>query len=198
MRSYLGVAEFSSIAVNTSPQTKINKIKSIANRPEYHPGKDFYKKIRDAIKRLIVKKGHISELYDLCRKEKNSSKKIYFEKIVNVFNEWQSGKNITGFPAPKRYYHYAKTDISCNPELNVNFQGRSKLVKLHFSNSEKMTQERANFICFLMERAIGDQGFEYSVLDLTSGKEFFFSGNKEKQEIRVNKEIQFIEAHWED
>ncbi|ATO31762.1 hypothetical protein DDI_0594 [Dickeya dianthicola RNS04.9] len=49
-----------------------------------------------------------------------------------------------------------------------------------------------------MERAIGDQGFEYSVLDLTSGKEFFFSGNKEKQEIRVNKEIQFIEAHWED
>ncbi|MFP9471356.1 hypothetical protein AB6D37_21865 [Pectobacterium brasiliense] len=194
----LGVAEFASIAVNTSPKTKISKIKTIANRPDYHPGKDYYKKIRDAIKRLVVKKGHISELYELCRKEKNSSRKIYFEKIVNVFNDWQSGKNISGYTAPRGLYHYAKTDIRCSPELNVNILGKSKLVKLHFSSSEKMTQERANFICFLMERAIGDKDFEYSVLDLTSGKEFFFSGNEEKQEIRVNKEINFIEEHWED
>ncbi|EPM4326341.1 hypothetical protein [Vibrio vulnificus] len=59
-----------------------------------------------------------------------------------------------------------------------------------------MTQERANIICALMEDSINDSGFEYSVLDLTSGKEYFFNGNYEKIYDRINNEIKELEKFW--
>lgn len=61
-----------------------------------------------------------------------------------------------------------------------------------------MTQERASIICALVEEAIDQPGFEYSVLDLTSGKEYFFNGDYEKTFARIKSEIkdleQFLEA----
>lgn len=191
----LGVSEFSLIAVSTA-KVKLTKIRTIANRESYHPAKDYYKQLRDGIKRLFIKKGHVSELYDLARRQKDSSKKINFEKVINQFKEWQTGKNINAFTPPRNKYHYGRTDIICNPELNVNVAGESKLVKLHFSSSDKMTQERANHICLLMQEAINDPGFIYSVLDLTSGKEYFFNSNPEKQLARIQQEILFIEQNW--
>ncbi|MDV5082803.1 hypothetical protein [Vibrio parahaemolyticus] len=40
--------------------------------------------------------------------------------------------------------------------------------------------------------------FEYSVLDLTTGKEFFFNGDYEKTFIRINEEIKNLEEFWEE
>ncbi|ENJ1349071.1 hypothetical protein AB0416_003622, partial [Vibrio cholerae] len=124
-------------------------------------------------------------------------KKINYEKIANNFKDWQSGKNIQAFQPPKDHYNYSQTSITCNPELNVVLHGQHRLVKLHFNASEKMTQERANIICALMEEAIGDHEFEYSVLDLTTGKEYFFNGNYEKTFDRINAEIINLENNWD-
>ncbi len=116
--------------------------------------------------------------------------------IVNTFKDWQSGKNIKAFDPPREHYNFSQTSITCNPELHVVLNGQPRLVKLHFSSSDKMTQERANLICALMEESINDSGFEYSVLDLTSGKEYFFNGNYEKIYDRINNEIKELEKFW--
>ncbi|TBT37302.1 hypothetical protein D5E81_24810 [Vibrio parahaemolyticus] len=120
------------------------------------------------------------------------------KKVANNFKDWQSGKNITAFQPPKNNYNYSRTSITCNPELNVVLHGQPRLVKLHFNTSQKMTQERANIICALIEEAIGDHKFEYSVLDLTTGKEFFFNSNYEKTFDRIHTEIKNLENHWEN
>ena len=190
-----GISEFSSIAVTTGTP-KITKIRRIANRGEYQFFRDYYLPLRTAIKSLFIHKRHISHLYEVARKQKDSSKKVNFEKIANNFKDWQSGKNITAYTPPRAHFNYLQTSINCNPELNVIVNGSPRLVKLHFNASEKMTQERANIICYLMSDVMNDDGFNYSVLDLTTGKEYFFSGNPERMSLRIKDEIELIQSHW--
>ncbi|PAR34362.1 hypothetical protein CGT98_18410 [Vibrio metoecus] len=192
----LGVSEFSMIVITTG-KPKLTTIRKIAKRTPYAFYKDYYLSLRTAIKSLFTQKRHISYLYEICRKQKDAGKKINYEKIANNFKDWQSGKNIQAFQPPKDHYNYSQTSITCNPELNVVLHGQHRLVKLHFNASEKMTQERANIICALMEEAIGDHEFEYSVLDLTTGKEYFFNGNYEKTFDRINAEIINLENNWD-
>ncbi|EOW9393434.1 hypothetical protein ACOBWL_003496 [Vibrio cholerae] len=192
----LGISEFSMIVITTG-KPKLTTIRKIAKRTPYAFYKDYYLSLRTAIKSLFTQKRHISYLYEICRKQKDASKKINYEKIANNFKDWQSGKNIQAFQPPKDHYNYSQTSITCNPELNVVLHGQHRLVKLHFNASEKMTQERANIICALMEEAIGDHEFEYSVLDLTTGKEYFFNGNYEKTFDRINAEIINLENNWD-
>ncbi len=175
---------------------KITKINNIANRGDYQFFKDYYLPLRTAIKGLFIHKRHISYLFDVARKQKESSKKINFEKVAGNFKDWQSGKNITAYAPPKGYYNYQQTSINCNPELNVVVNGMPTLVKLHFNASDKMTQERANIICYIMSNVINDKKFNYSVLDLSTGKEYFFNGNYEKMTVKIQDEIQIIQQYW--
>lgn len=191
----LSISEFSSIAVTTG-KPKITKIKKIANRGDYQFYQDYYLSLRTAIKSLFIKKRHISYLFDIARKQKTTSKKVNYEKIAMNFKDWQSGKNITAFSPPKKIYQHNSTHINCNPELNVMINGSPRLVKLHFSSSDRMTQERANFICTLMAYAI-DDAFDFSVLDLTTGREYFLNANSEKQMSRIDKEIDIIQEYWD-
>lgn len=191
----LGVAEFSMIAVTTGNPKK-TKIRKIVNREPYAFYKDYYLNLRTAIKSLFTQKRHISYLFDISRKQSNSTKKIKFERISNVFKNWQSGKNITADTPLKASYLYSNTEINCNPELNVVLNGQPRLVKLHFNEAEKMTRERANIICVLMQEAINDPRYEYSVLDLTTGNEFMFDGDYDKTISRIYNEITSLEVEW--
>ncbi|WP_157097518.1 hypothetical protein [Photobacterium sp. J15] len=69
-----GISEFSSIAVTTGAQ-KVTKIRRIANRGEYLFFRDYYQPLRTTIKSLLTHKRHISHLYEVARKQKNSSRK---------------------------------------------------------------------------------------------------------------------------
>lgn len=193
----LGVSEFSAVFVTTG-KPKHTKIRNIATRGPYQFYQDYYLSLRTAIRSLFTQKRHISSLYEVCRRQKGESKKINYEKVVNIFKDWQSGKNISAYTPPKGFYFHSATSINCNPELNVVLNGQPRLVKLHFNFSEKMTQERANIICALIEEVIDDAGFEYSVLDLTSGREFFFNGEYEQTIQMINDEIRDIEKIWSD
>jgi hypothetical protein len=192
----LGVSEFSMIVVTTG-RPKLTRIKRISTREPYAPFRDYYGPLRNSIKRLFIAKRHISHLYTICNRQEGN-KKINYEIIVNAFKDWQSGKSITAFDPPRELYNFSKTSITCNPELHVVLNGQPRLVKLHFSGSDKMTQERANIICALMEDAINDSGFEYSVLDLTTNKEYFFNSNYEKTYERINREIKNMENFWDE
>jgi hypothetical protein len=193
----LGVSEFSMIVVTTG-KPKNTKIRKIINREPYAFYKDYYLSLRTAIKSLFIQKRHISCLYDVARKQNSPVKKSKFERIVGNFKDWQSGKSISAFSPVKEFYVYSNTSVKCNPELNVTLNGQPRLVKLHFNESEKMTQERANVICALMQESINDLQYEYSVLDLTTGREFFFNGNYEKEIIKINKEVLNFELVWQE
>ena len=185
------VYDFLFIAVATG-KPKSDKIKKIINRTKYNPNQDYYGAMRTSIKFLFTGKRHISHLYDIARKRKGS-KKVNYEKVATTFNNWQSGKNISAYKALREEYLYQQTKIICNPELNVTINGIPTLVKLHMSQKDKMTQERANIICHLMKKAVGSEEYNYLVLDLITGKEYYFNGNSNALSTRIENEIELIQ-----
>ncbi len=82
----LGVSEFSTIVV-ASGKPKQTKIRSLSKRGPYAFYKDYYLPLRTAIKHLFTKKRHISYLYEVCRKQKDSRKKVNYELVANHFRD---------------------------------------------------------------------------------------------------------------
>jgi len=61
-----------------------------------------------------------------------------------------------------------------------------------------MTQERANIICALMREVIGDNSFEYLVLDLANQKEYFFKGDHYQVMDVIHSKIMEVEGWWDN
>lgn len=61
------------------------------------------------------------------------------------------------------------------------------------SQKDKMTQERANIIYHLMKKAVGSEEYNYLVLDLITGKEYYFNGNSNALSTRIENEIELIQ-----
>lgn len=89
-----------------------------------------------------------------------------------------------------------KTEIVCNPELNLNIDGVNYVIKLYFSVNERMTQDRANYMCFTMQSAFDDNTQNYAVLDVKTKKMYKFTGNADTFTISVESEIASIERAW--
>ncbi|WP_227486423.1 MULTISPECIES: hypothetical protein [unclassified Salinivibrio] len=140
----LSVSDFSLIVV-TSGKPKQTRVRNIAKREPYAAFRDYYGPLRNSIKRLFIAKRHISHLYTICNRQEGSKKRNY-EMIVNTFKDWQSGKNIQAFDPPREHYNFSQTSITCNPELHVVLDGQPRLVKLHFSNSDKTGRDRERFL----------------------------------------------------
>ncbi|EKP0279778.1 hypothetical protein JGK46_003684 [Aeromonas bestiarum] len=191
----LAISDFSNIAVATGTPKK-TKLKNLAQRSDYAHYKDYYLQLRTAIKSLYNQKRHVSYLIDVSRKQKDSSKKIKFERLSQCFIAWQSGKRIEVYTSLREAYVFNNTTIHCNPELSVVINGIKTHVKLYFNESQKMTKERADYICYLMSEAILDTEAEYIVLDLHTGREFRLMSERDKMEEKVFQEITWIEQNW--
>lgn len=191
----LAISDFSNIAVATGSPKK-TKLRNVAMRDAYAHYKDYYLQLRTAIKSLFSQKRHVSHLIDVSRKQKNASKKVKFEKLSQCFIAWQSGKRIEVYTSPRNFFVFNNTTIVCNPELSVVLDGVKTHVKIYFNENQRMTRERADYICYLMSEAIQDSDAEYIVLDLHSGREFRLMSERDRMEERVSQEIAWIEQNW--
>lgn len=191
----LAISDFTNIAVATG-SPKHTKLKQIALRGDYAHYKDYYLQLRTAIKSLFSQKRHVSYLIEISRKQKDSSKKIKFERLAHNFIKWQSGKNIDVYASLRESFVFNSTTIHCNPELSALINGVRTHVKLHFTEKQRMTKERADYICYLMHEAIQEASAEYIVLDLHSGQEFRLTSDRDRMEEKVCREILWIEQNW--
>ncbi|EPM8296450.1 hypothetical protein ACTR12_004530, partial [Vibrio vulnificus] len=105
-------------------------------------------------------------------------------------------KNISWYEPVRESYLSSKTEIVCNPELNLNIDGVDYVIKLYFSVNDRMTQDRANYICFTMLSAFDDNSYNYAVLDVQTKKMYRFTGNPDTFAISVESEIASIERAW--
>ncbi len=188
------VKEFSAIATESGTK-KLNLIKKQKNRKPYHPSTDYYKKFREKIISILKHKGQIIELKQLAEKMPNDKKGNYLS-LAKSFISWSKGKNIQWHEPIRKSYLSNTTEIVCNPELNLNIDGVDYVIKLFFSVNERMTQDRANYICFTMQSAFDDNSQKYAVLDVQTKKMYSFTGNLEFFSISVESEIASIERAW--
>ncbi|HHX8581356.1 TPA: hypothetical protein ACVO3K_004528 [Vibrio diabolicus] len=188
------VKEFSAIATESGTK-KLNLIKKQKNQKPYHPSADYYKKFREKIVSILKHKGQLIELKQLAEKMPNDKKGNY-SSLAKSFVTWAKGKNISWYEPIRESYLSSKTEIVCNPELNLNIDGVDYVIKLYFSVNDRMTQDRANYICFTMLSAFDDNSYNYAVLDVQTKKMYRFTGNPATFAISVESEIASIERAW--
>lgn len=193
-----GVSEFSFLAMSGQERKRRSKLRTISKRGEYKHYTDYYRELRVAIKSVSKGNKPYEHLENVAKKQNGLSKQEKYRKQIAAYTNWREGKFVEGFGEFSRKYHFMNTVISCNPELNLNIDGQRKLVKLYFSESESMTQERANIICALMKEAVKDDSFQYVVLDLTKNRELGFEGVHEVTMDKIHGKIIELETWWDE
>lgn len=189
------VKEFSAIATQSGTK-KLTSIKNQKNKPAYHPSKDYYKAFREKISDIFKHKLQLSDLSDIATNQTDFKKKGNYAILAKSFISWAKGKNIQWHDPIKNIYHSSQTEIICNPELNLTVNGSDYIIKLYFSVNDPMNQERANYICYLMESSIDIDDMTYAVLDVKTKKLFTFTGNRDIFHIAVESEIASLEKAW--
>lgn len=191
----LTVSEFSYVATS-DPQLKSKRSSKFKHKGEYQHFKDYYLSLRNKIKSVFKNNLTFSDLRKFVDKAPDE-KKANYKYVAESFIKWATGKNIQHFDPLRARYSYSKSDIICNPELFYRVDGEDRLIKLHFSASQKMSQRRANYICFLLSESCDMPISTCRVLDLKERKEYRFNGNRDHYEGLVSDEILRIESEWD-
>lgn len=192
----LTVAEFSYLAV-IDPKRKKGKARKYKNKGEYRPYKDYYRPLREKIKGLFKHNRTFKDLRSYAEGV-DEKKRSNYKAIALSFIKWAEGKNIYHYDPKVGFYAVSSTRVRCNPELFYKVNGEDRLIKLHFSGAERMSQRRANYICFLVSESCDVPVESCRVLDLKERKEYRFNGFGEDYADLVLAEALRIEADWEE
>ena len=142
------LSEFVDI-VSTSGLPKATKVRQAKHRPPYNPAADYYKKIREDIvfaHQSARGKNFIDNtLSDLVDKKKVSN----YTDIVAGYKKWWGNRSPVWFDPPDLTYSDQNIDVLVNPELGLNINGTSYLIKLYFK-ADPLAKNRVAIVTHLM------------------------------------------------
>ncbi|MFW7420499.1 hypothetical protein ACODH8_09815 [Vagococcus fluvialis] len=173
----ISLTQFLNYSSKISTSAKIKAVRDIKNAPDYHPAIDYWKVLRDEIKRIHSKGLPIENLRDIIPNLPESKIKNY-TNVINTYIKFINKNNVTYFETGKSYW---KLDedlfVGCSPEIGLIINGEKLYVKNYYkkkSNDTKITQRNINSTLTLMQIAERDFLLEdssnFAVLNLQNGK----------------------------
>lgn len=192
----LFVKEFSTIAV-VEQKRKARLIRRERDKDDYHPAKDFYKYVREAIVKSLKQDLGVSYLHNQVRDfSGDKAKKPHFVQIEKSFIE--AAEHLYGHPwfsPPRAPYINGGVTVIVNPEIGVNIDGRKYVIKLYFSEAE-LGKGRANYMTCLMDHCFGGD-YLNAVLDVRRREFYTFTGDHERYIRSINNEFKYIKEIWD-
>jgi len=173
----VSLTQFLTYSSKVSTGAKINYVKQIKNSPEYHPGIDYWKPLRDEIKRLHRNNLPIEDLKNLLSKVDDKKIKNY-KKAINSYIRFIRKNNVEYFECGKSFWKLSEElFINSSPELGFIIDGKKFYVKNYYkkkSSDTKLTQRNIKSTLTLMQ--ISERDFEldnksnFAVLNLQNEK----------------------------
>lgn len=154
-------------------------VRSIKYRSDYDPRTDYWKPLRDCIKKMHRADEPMTVLDDLCR-HVPAKKQANYERAVKVYKRFLNGKDLEWFKPIRRDWQHGDLQVRINPELGLMINGTPHIIKLYFSD-EKLTKDKAAGIIQLMETTLQSyhpQDTVYSILDVPRNKLLTIVGYK--------------------
>lgn len=157
--------------MNKSGTPKMTVVREWKHRDEYHPGKDYWKVLRDAIIDMHRKGQAASTLSATPPRDRPSDGANYAETI-RAYKKWVGKRALPWFTPPKLTWHSGTVDVLVNPELGLEIDGTKHLVKLYFK-ADKLPANRAALVLQMIHESIDAKGKTVPVmalLDVRKGK----------------------------
>ncbi len=157
--------------INKAGTPKMTVVREWKHRDKYHPSKDYWKELRDAIVELHSAGRDIKTLSATPPRDRPSDGPNYADAI-KAYKKWIGRRTLPWFAPHKLTWQSGGVDVLVNPELGLEIEGTKHLVKLYFK-ADKLPANRANLVLQMMHESIPSKGKSVPVmalLDIRKGK----------------------------
>ncbi|MFS7427048.1 hypothetical protein CKN96_05910 [Carnobacterium maltaromaticum] len=132
----LSLSQFMNFSTKKSPSARLKAVKDAKYGDDYHPGRDYWKKLRDEIKRIHEKDLPIEDLKNILF-DVPKDREANYRKNINSYISFVKKNNVTYFPVGKAIWTFDETiSVNANPELGLIINGVPHLVKNHYKKSD--------------------------------------------------------------
>jgi hypothetical protein len=193
----LSLTDFVDI-ISKSGTPKATNVAKVKHRPKYEPATDFYKLLRDRVVETHKNKLSHKHLVELVSSLNDLKKIKNYPDIINGYSTWWGKKDIKWFDPPSELFVQHGIAVSINPELGLNVNGQSYLVKLYFK-SEPLTKNRIDIATHLMEVCLRKHchaGEIMAVLDIRNSKLITPKVPIPSLSATLDAELAYIAALW--
>lgn len=155
----------------SSGAPKLTKVRTVKNRGNYDPAKDFYRLLR---MRMIDfhQRGELNKKQwfdEFLHTLQNERKRESYADRVDAYKRFLGRKHIEWFVPTNGTWHSGDLHVRVNPELGLSIDGVDHMIKLYFK-AEALTKLRVDVILLLMNEALSrnaDEGMRFAILDVT-------------------------------
>ena len=189
--------------VNKSGSAKVTVVTNALNNREndYQFYKDYWLKLREKIKEVHKKKLSKDDLRELLD-EVSPDKQANYNSAIEGYCRFWGSKKITWVKTPRKKWAIDNLRIELNPELGLNFKGKTYFIKLFTKANDKLDKRHADLILALMEHElrekVNDENAVFAVLDIKRGKLFEYSNSDRNLYILLESEAMSFKHTWEN
>ncbi len=157
--------------VSKTGSSKMTQVRTVKKREKYHPSKDYYKILREAIvenHKLGADKRNLEKILDTITQKKQ----LNFELAIKGYQKFWGRRNMEWFEPPFKHWTIDDLDVKINPELGLAIGDTQHVIKLYFK-SEKLSKGRIDQILSLLESELRNKvkkGTVFCVLDVRQGR----------------------------
>ncbi|MBW4803764.1 hypothetical protein [Loigolactobacillus coryniformis] len=156
MTAKVSLTNFLTYTAKVSTSAKIAYVRKIKNDTDYSVGKDYWRDLRNAIKRTLKNQLPIESLIDIVPTVRADRQKNY-SKDIRKFIFFYKHHEISFFETGRAKWELpGELIVSASPELGLQIDGVKYLVKNYYKVSDKntkVTKRNINSTLLLMDEA---------------------------------------------
>lgn len=200
----MSLTQFLTFSTKVSTRAKINYIKEVKNDSDYHPAKDYWKPLRDEIKRIHENGLPIETLDDLIKRITDEKKLKNYIAAVKTYKRFINSNEVQYFQTGQSFWKL-RDDLFVNasPEFGLIINGEPMLIKNNYkkrSATNKIDKRNINATLTLMQLAEKnfsvDENQKYCVFNFQNGKLIESSPLRSESILELEMDAEFILNIW--
>lgn len=133
----ISLSEFMNFSTKKSTGSRMKAVKDIKYKPDYHPAIDYWKRLRDEIKRIHDNGLPIESLKELIYVVSEDKQENY-RKNINAYINFVKKNDPEYFSVGKAIWNFDDNlSVRANPEMGLIVNGTPHLVKVHYKTTNK-------------------------------------------------------------
>lgn len=184
-------------ATGTAKVTTIGRIKA---RDDYHPSRDYWKPLRNAIKRAHQQRDQ-SVLNRVAQEVTGASKQDNYRKRVETYKRWWGRTDYQWFNPPVKEWRHEDVVVRVNPELGLATPKSRTALKLWFkhNNGSPLRKLEMDIVLHILQLTVtpDHQYGAVGIIDVPRSNLLAPTVEKRHLETALIGEASFISAIWD-
>lgn len=150
----VSLTQFINFTLKQTSQSKANYVHDIKYKSEYSPAIDYWKQLRDEIKKVHEKQLPLENLYNLLDKV-HEKKKDNYNRSINQYIKFANKKDIEWFETGSSYWLFEdRLMVNSQPEIGLKINQVPFLLKIYYTGkSSNVNKNKVQSALTLMETA---------------------------------------------